>query len=448
MIALLFKNFIRSKTVIVSLLLILLLGFTAIFIGRQFITKQENAIAEVSKYQQEHIARNVKFYNQDVGYLLYYLRFAFINKPEPLAALSIGQRDVNPAIQTLTIRTLEAQKYDTDFNNPANLISGNLDLGFVIIYLFPLLIIAFTFNIISEEKEGGTWRLVSIQSKSTLKYSLQKIFIRAFLLYLVLGFLFMSAIFILSLPVNEAFLAFLLLSFLYLSFWFSLCFWIISFKRSTSYNVLALLSSWVLLSILLPAGLNNIISNAYPVPESLSTIVKQRDGYHEKWDQDVESIMNKFYARFPQFKDYPMPETSFNWTWYYAMQHMGDEEAAQHSQEMKRKIYLREEVSRKFALAIPTMHTQLLFHDLAHSSLKNHMDFLESTSQFHEKNKLYFYDKIFKDAPVANEDWTAFEPEFFIKNSNINWTITILPVLLISIVLQCISIFNFKRNLN
>ena len=50
----------------------------------------------------------------------------------------------------MTIRALEGQKYDANLTNPANLLLGNLDFSFVLIYLFPLLIIAFTYNIIAE----------------------------------------------------------------------------------------------------------------------------------------------------------------------------------------------------------------------------------------------------------------------------------------------------------
>ena len=168
MYSLLVRQFTRSKAVVLTLILILVIGVISIFIGRQFLLKQEKAIAEITVHQREHIQRNVTFIDSEMGLLLYYLRFPLINQLDKISALSIGQRDVNPSIQNVTIRNLEAQKYDTDLNNPSNLLSGNLDLGFVIIYLFPLIIIAFTFNLFSEEKETGTWSLVAIQSKVSM----------------------------------------------------------------------------------------------------------------------------------------------------------------------------------------------------------------------------------------------------------------------------------------
>jgi ABC-2 type transport system permease protein len=445
MYALIIKQFIRSKTVTLSTLLILAMGMTSIFIGEQFITEQKKSIAEVTQRQQDHIERNVSWHEDDLGLLLYYLRFALINKPNQLAALSIGQRDVNSSIQSVTIRNLEGQQYDTDLNNPSNLQLGNLDFGFVIIYLFPLLIIAFTYDLLSEEKERETWRLVAIQSQSIRSYLLNKLSVRAFLLYVLLLVLFVIAILKLSLPVNEALIAFITLSVLYLVFWFALSFWVVSLQRSSNFNVLTLLSLWVVLAILLPASVNNFLANKYPVPEVLSTMVKQRDGYHEKWDMDKEVTMNKFFAHYPQYKNYTWTHEGFDWLWYYAMQQMGDDESYEQSQAMREKIMQREKASLAIGLAIPTMHTQLLFNDIARSSLHNHLEFLDQTQAFHEKMRLYFYPKIFENASVKNEDWKQFKPESFSEKRATNWGEAMISLLIITTLFSIFSTVNLRR---
>ncbi|ELR69401.1 hypothetical protein C900_05091 [Fulvivirga imtechensis AK7] len=442
---LIIKQFIRSKAVILTTILILVLGLISIFIGNQFLVKQEKAIAEVTRHQQEHIERNVSWIDSDMGLLLYYLRFALINTPDNLTALSIGQRDVNSGIQSVTIRTLEGQKYDTDLNNPTNLQSGNLDFGFVIIYLFPLLVIAFTYDLLSEEKEKGTWRLVAIQSQSVRGYLIKKLSVRAALLYLALFVLFAIAILKLSLPINEVLMAFMALSILYLTFWLALSFWIVSLQRNSSFNLLTLLSLWVALAILLPASVNNFVANQYPVPEALSTMVKQRDGYHEKWDMEQEVTMNKFFAHYPEYQKYPLPEGNFSWLWYYAMQQMGDDESRQQSEAMRKKIMQRERASSAVALFVPTMHTQLIFHDLARSSLDDHLKFLDQTSAFHEKMRLYFYPKIFENASISDVDWKQFKPEYFADKPDINWARSMFPLLLFIIGFALWSIINLKK---
>jgi ABC-2 type transport system permease protein len=440
---LLIKQFIRSKTVVLSFILIVVMGVISIMIGKQFLSGQEETIQQVTSHQREHIERNVAAHDE-MGLLLYYLRFALISKPDKLAALSIGQRDVNPGIQSVTIRTLEGQRYDTNLNNPSNLQSGNLDLGFVILYLFPLLIIAFTFNLLSEEQETGTWRLIAVQARSARVYLLRKLSVRAVALCIALGILFVIATLSLSLPANAAWLAFVIASILYLAFWFVFCFWIVTFKRSSSFNVLTLLSAWVVFTILLPASVNNIVANRYPVPESLATMVEQRDGYHEKWDIDKGSTMKKFYAHYPQYEVYGIPEQTFSWLWYYAMQQMGDDEALQHSEAMHEKILQREQMSRSIAMAMPTMHTQLLFNDVAGTSLTDYVQLLDSTHVFHERMRLHFYPKIFANAAVKDENWKSFIPEYISDRKEMNWLTMLLPLIIAVVLFGILSFVNMR----
>ena len=438
------KQFIRSKVVQLSLLLLLALGIMSVLIGKQFLQKQERTLANVTQHQQAHIARNVELH-REIGLLLYYLRFTLIDQPDRIAGLSIGQRDVNPSVQSVTIRTLEAQLHDTDLNNPSNLQSGNLDLGFVIIYLLPLVVIAFLFNLLSEEKEAGTWRLIAVQSNSTLRFLWMKLSVRMLLTYCMLGGILFFAYLVLSLPVNRQLIAFITVAILYTAFWFAFCFWVISFQRNSSFNALTLLSAWVILAVLLPASVNNYVANLYPVPESLAAMVKQREGYHEKWDMDKKTTMDKFYTHYPQFKKYGVPQETFTWTWYYAMQQMGDDESLKERMAMRAKIKQRENASRWLATAIPTMHTQLLFNDIARTSLSSHLQLLDQTTEFHERLRLYFYPKIFENAPVKSEDWKKFKPEYTRAENNINIMFALLPLFLLTFGLASWGVFNFRK---
>jgi len=445
---LLIKQFFRSKIVILCLGLVIILGLTGILIGKQFLDRQEKAIQEVTHYQQAHIERNVQYHQDDMGLLMYYLRFALINKPDKLAGLSIGQSDVNPEVQHITIRNLEGQKYDTDLVNPSSLQAGNLDLGFVIIYLLPLLIIVFTFNLLSEEKEVGTWQLVSIQSSSKVKYLLTKLSVRMLVLMGLFILLLLAAKIILNLPFDGALVAFFLLATCYIIFWFTISFLVVTFQQNSSLNALIMLSLWLMLAILLPASINSYLSNKYPVPEALETMIEQRDGYHKKWDSDRNKTMKDFYAHYPQFESYGMPdEEEFTWLWYYAMQQMGDDEAKEESKAMRTKLLQREQVSRNIAWLIPTMHVQLAFNNLAGTGSSSHMDFLDQTTAFHEQIRLYFYPKIFENAPVLEEKWEGFKPEFIVKNYSVNWQNLLLPVICGSLLISFAAFWKVSREI-
>lgn len=446
MITLAFKHFIRSRSVITGLVFLLITGIISLFIGRQFLVKQQEHITDVSAWQQEHINRHVGFFNKETGLLLYYLRFPIVNKTSNINALAIGQRDIQPSVKSLTIRNLQAQQYDTDLYNPTNLLLGNLDFSFVLIYLFPLVIIALTYNTLSGEKENGTWPLLSIQSGRPNQLLLKLFGLRSVTIFIVFLLLMVAAVPILSLPVDTALLAFFSVSTLYLLFWFTVSFWVISWQKGSAVNAVSLLAVWVTLTIVAPAVLNNYLVNKYPVPEALNTAIKQRKGYHEKWDMDKTVTMDKFYAHYPQFKKYPLPEGQFSWLWYYAMQQMGDDDAQQQAREFKNKLYSRESAGNNIARLIPTLHAQWQMNDIAQSGLGNHLQFLDSAARFHEKMRLYFYPKIFENTPVNQENWRKFQMEWYSATQQINWPALVLPPIIISLLLLLLSTFNLKRS--
>lgn len=445
MLTLLFKSFIRSRVAIVGLMVVLLTGIISIYIGRQHLQKQMDSAAMTEHFQQEHIQRNVQFFNKEMGLLLYYLRFGLVNQTHPLNGLSIGQRDVNSSIQSVTIRNLEAQKYDTDLFNPFNLLTGNLDFSFVLIYLLPLLIISFSYNLLSEEREGGTWKLVSSQSNYPFKLLLRKLFIRAIAIIAVLAVLILLASMILSLPFDSSFIAVTAVAVLYLLFWFAICLWVISLQKRSSTNAVFLLSAWMLLTVILPGAVNNYILSKYPVPEAMATALAQREGLHEKWDMDKQITMDKFYAHYPQFSKYSLPDAQFSWLWYYAMQQMGDDESRVQAKEMQDKLWQRERTSELIARFVPTLHTQHQLNTIARAGLSDHLQFLDSTTRFHEKMRLHFYPKIFGEAPVMSEDWKKFKMEHFSGESRTNWITMLIPLIIASALFVILGLANFRK---
>jgi ABC-2 type transport system permease protein len=445
MLVLLFKNFIRSKGTKIGLIFLLLIGFISLLIGQQFQEKQKQNITEAAIYQKEHIARNAAFHKDEIGLLLYYVKFSLVNKTFPINSLAIGQRDVNPSIQSVNIRGLEAQKYDAELNNPNNLLSGNIDFSFVLVYLFPLLIIAFTYNIISEEKESGTWKIVATQSENTFLYILKLFYIRILSLLALLTIVLFIAVLFLNIPLDKAFLAFYGLGIHYILFWFAVCFFIVSLQKNSNFNAVILLTVWLFLIIILPATINTYIVNKYPVPEALELTLKQRNAYHEKWDMDKKITMDQFYAHYPQFKKYGLPEGEFKWLWYYAMQQAGDDDSAKQSDELATKLQQRNDASQFIALFIPTLHTQIQLNEIAKSDLGNQLLFLKETKDFHEKLRLHFYPKIFDNAAVNQQKWDQFKVETFEDKSETKLSLVFLPLLVFNLFLIGLGWSNFRK---
>lgn len=423
------KNFVRTSVAQVGISAVLLAGIISLLIGRQHLVKQQEAVKQTTIAQNEHIKRNKEFFSSELGLLFYYLKFSLVNELDPINGLSIGQRDVNPSIQSVTIRNLENQRYDTDLYNPVVLHAGNLDLSFVLLYLFPLLIIASCYSVWSADQEAGTWNMTRVQARKPAVLLWKSLVIRMGFVFSVFFVLIGLAFVLLPLSINYRFLLFVGTGIAYLLFWFGLCAFIISFNKNSSTNAILLLGCWILLAIILPAGVNNYLTNRYPVPEALSTMVEQREAYHEKWDMEKTPTLKAFYKVYPDYEKYGYPQESFSWLWYYAMQHMGDEESKVHTESFMSKLAKREAVARSISFFIPTLHTQHQFNTLAKAGLENHLLFLKETANFHESVRKKVYPLIFENKQVEEVDWRALAVRTVEQNNQPDWLPVFLPYL-------------------
>jgi ABC-2 type transport system permease protein len=447
MLTLLFQSFLRATGVRLGLGFLLAAGLISLLVGRQFLDRQQRHRHEVGAAQQAELRQLAQFHGKEMGLMLYYAQFGLVNETPPLAGLSIGQRDVNPAVQRVTIRGLEAQKYDADLNNPTNLLLGNLDFSFVLVYLFPLLIIAFTYSAVSEERENGTWRLVAVQSRYLPGFLTQLFAVRLAVVLAVLAALLLLAVPVLGLPLDASLGLFAGTAVGYVLVWFGICFWVASLGKASGTNAVLLVTAWLGLLLLVPAAVNQYLLVRYPLPEALATTVRQRKGYHEKWDLPQAPTVARFFAHYPQFRHFPLPAASFNWLWYYAMQQMGDDESAPQASELRRKLYQREAASRQLGLLLPSLHAQLGLNDLARSGLGNQVRFLDETSRFHEQLRLYFYPRIFGEQPVAAEPWDRHRVQVFADRAPRRPGGLLLPPLLLALLLAGLGWRNFRRHL-
>ncbi|UZT98749.1 DUF3526 domain-containing protein [Chryseobacterium fluminis] len=442
----LLKQFYRNKAYLAALLFLLLAGLMAIYTGQKFLDRHEDIMIKSSQFQKESIGRNTQFHQDDLGLVLYYIKFNLVNEVPKLAALNIGMRDLNPSVQGVTIRNLEEQRYNSDFYNPAGAAAGNFDFSFVLVFLFPLIIIAFCYNLISEEEERGTWKLLSVQSVNLRKLLDMKILIRCTAVSAVYGTLIAVAAIWIKIPPDLYFAAFVISGWLYVLFWFTLCRWVISFRKSSARNALLLLLLWLGMNFIIPMSTNMVIQKLYPVHESLKAVMQQREGYHNKWDEAKGPTMKKFYREYPQFRGFKIEENeAFTWTWYYAMQHMGDVEAASTSKQYTKKMLLRNQASTYLGYLLPNIHTQLNESYLSKTDMTNHLQYASALKEFHEKKRLFFYPLIFSGKNADSVNWSLQEVAIFRSSEKINFIQLLLPYLLFIGLLIILSNIKYRK---
>lgn len=442
----LYTQFYRNKAYLMALLFLLLAGLMAIFTGKKFLDRNEDIISKSGTFQKESIERNTRFHKDDLGLALYYIKFNLVNETPKLAALNIGMRDVAPSVQGVTIRNLEEQRYNSDFYNPANAAVGNFDFSFVIIFLFPLVIIAFCYNLISEEEEKGTWKLLSVQSSHLGKLLDHKMLIRILAITLVYIILLIIASVWIQIPLNQYYIAFMVSGWLYILFWFALCRWIISFRKSSAQNALILLIAWVSINFIIPMSSNILIQRIYPVHESLKAVMEQRDGYHNKWDEAKRPTMEKFYKAYPQYKNFTVEENdTFTWTWYYAMQHMGDVESSKSSEQYTQKMQKRNQMAVYLGYIFPNLHTQIVESQLAKTDMNNQLHYASALKKFHEGKRLSLYPLIFSGKNTDSVNWEQQAIQVFSASKNIQLIPLFLPYLIFIALLIILSQNKYRK---
>jgi len=441
------KNFLLGKTVLWGFLSLMAFGLYGFFHGYSVINRQEQILKKIPYVQAEHIQTIVEHgKGKTVGSTAYYPFFYTTNPPSPWAKFSIGQRDVNPFNLKVKMLGIEGQLHDSELTNPLTLLVGNLDASFVFIFLFPLLIIAFTYNTLSEEQESGVWKIVRISSSQTLRVIGRKLFIRLAIILLTSLTVFLAGILCLNLPLSLPTLRLGSVIICYEIFWFALALIVISFGKSSSFNATALVCLWIFLCILFPGTANIVIDNKIPVPEAQQTAIKQREGYHEKWDMPKKPTMEKFYAAYPQYRKYPIPEDKYSSGWYYAMQYAGDAESAESSDDLFKKLEQRQSLSESFGYMNPVIAVQQLVNKIANTDLANHIQYLQSVKRHHKSLREYFYPAIFEETLTENLDWNAYpryEPAGYNCSS---LTSGIVSILLWSAAILLVAVNLFKRN--
>ncbi|MGI8467437.1 MAG: ABC transporter permease [Pyrinomonadaceae bacterium] len=400
------KNFLAVRAMIAGIICILLAGFYGMFYGKNVIDGQRKVISELPQIQAAHVKQNLSAHSAfGLGDVLFYLELQTAHLPSDWAAFSLGQRDVNSYSVKVRLLTLEGQLYDTELNNPMTLLFGNLDVAFVIIFLFPLLIIAFNYNVLSAEQESGTWNLIRSQPFSTVKVLLLKLSVRFAAIFLTAFLLLLAACLYLQVGFDRRIFAVAKITFVSLFFWFGVSALVVSFGRSSNFNALALLGIWIFLTILAPAVANIILNTALPVPEAMETTVEQREGYHEKWDEPKAATMNRFYEKYPEYAQFPIPPDKFSWGWYYAMNEMGDEDSAASSQKLIEKLRTREIWTNRIAMFLPSVNAQMQLNRISETDLDSHIAYLEWVRKYHEQIRKYFYPYIFRDSLIEAVHW-------------------------------------------
>lgn len=386
------KQLLRSRWIqLLSVLLFLLFGFSA-FNGKQKIEKRKNDVnkvrTEVSNNDQtmlklldsveQGLEVSVPYWtvpNSPMAVGNYYPRAAAM-EPQPMSFISTGQSDLFTHYVKPTATGDDFALNFTEMTSPVQLLFGSFDLAFVIIYLLPLLIIAFTYNVLSAEKESGTYRLLAAQPINIRKWVLQKLGLRFFwlsvivILTLVLTFL----LFGLNILGEPSFFMLLGLTLAYMLFWFSIAFLVNLWVDSSAKNAVALLALWVMFVLLIPSMLNQLGTTFYPM-QSRTLMINEMRQVKADVTKKQDEILDDFLRDHPE---YAINDTTQNRSFYHrymASQKLIKQELEPLVNSYEEQLQKQQQWVGRFKWLSPAVTVQESLNGMAGTSTEDYEDF-------------------------------------------------------------------------
>jgi len=220
--------------------------------------------------------------------------------PAPLPWLAIGQSDLSPGHQTLSLWKLQGPA-DThaELENPSVLLTGRLDLAFALVWLFPLFLLALTYDLLAGDREAGTLRLACAQGVAPGRWLAIRALTRALPVLALAG---LATLVVGAGGAGESFsrlilaLAFVLA---YGLFWVALAAAVNVAARTAAGSAAALGAAWVVLVLVAPTLLNVAVETLHPTPSrpELVAAARRASGDAEKRGGDV---LQSFYRDHPE----------------------------------------------------------------------------------------------------------------------------------------------------
>jgi ABC-2 type transport system permease protein len=338
--------------------------------------------------------------------------------PAPLSIISTGQSDLFPYYYKLTLSKRQALYHSEEIENPHVLYNGSFDLSFVIIFLLPLVIIAFTYNIYAAEKQNGTLQLLMAQNTSVQKITAYRLLFRYLLFCGFTTVILFTGLLSFGINVSASFSALakvIGIVWLYAAFWFAFAFMINSFKKNAGFNATVLTGSWLLLVLIIPTILSVVVNQLHPNRSRLDLITKTRDISDSIASSN--NVLNRFLEEHPEFKPANTAQPDRNSTTLRSRIEV----------EMQKEILLnefaittqkREALVNRYRFFSPAIFMQQLLNNVAGTNEKRYVDFDNQVKKYHQAYRNYFEPLVYRQEKFSAEN--ASKVPNFIYNANIN----------------------------
>jgi ABC-2 type transport system permease protein len=329
--------------------------------------------------------------------------------PGPLSALVVGQSDLLPSSIRVTTEGRQSLEGADEIENPTHLLTGRFDLGFVIVVLFPLAILALSFDLLSGEKERGTLALVLSQPISLRQVVLGKVLMRGLLVVGLAVAISMAGLAAGGRQGGTDLLArvglWMAIVVAYGAFWFALAVAINALGRGSSANALVLAGTWLALVAVVPALANVLVKAASPLPSRAELVQALREASDE-----AQAEGSRLKARY--FEDHPELSGGAVEPDEYAVQALAVQEAVEASVQgildrFRRQLSRQQAMVDRLRFLSPAIVASEALQDVAGTGAARSRHFEAQVEAFHQTYRAFFRPRILRSEPIGPGDLDA-----------------------------------------
>jgi len=326
-----------------------------------------------------------------------------VRSTDPLSSLAIGQSDLYAHQIKISSREDIATLTFTEMNNPVQLLFGNFDLAFVLTYLVPLIIIAFTYNLQSQELESGRMRLVASNPINPKVWLFQRYVTRFISLGLILGLAILLTLIYLKIPLSLQLGVIVLVAFTYMSFWFAVSFLVNVFSSSSGKNAVVLLSLWIILVLIIPAAVNQTANSIYPTPSGVILLNEIRETKQEL-AKEQDKVIAEYLRNHPELVREEGDNQYSYWQRFFASQEMAEQTLSPLIEDFDSQVQEQQNWVNMWRFLSPAILFQTSITELAGTSSQQYNDFKQSVKAFTVDWREYFMPMVFDNRMLSVSD--------------------------------------------
>lgn len=335
--------------------------------------------------------------------------------PPALPLLAIGQSDLLPNHENVSLWKLQAPA-DTrsELENPSVLLTGRFDLSFVLVWLYPLVLLALCYDLMAGDRETGTLRLGLAQGISPWHWLAQRALARALPVIALAALATLATGFFT--PSGKIFYHVVLALLIVLSyglFWAALAVAVNTAARSAAGAAVGVGAAWVLLVFVAPTLLNVVVETLYPTPSRAELVASARKASGEAEKRGGE-LLNSFYRDHPELAP-PSQQADF------AAQHLTVQSEVGRAIEPVRQKFAEQLTQQQDAIGrwrfvSPAIAVHEALTDLAGTGYWRYQAFRIQVNAFKQLVSDFYAPKIHKREALTSADYErlpkfAFNPE-------------------------------------